>query len=81
MSDQKRGEDRNGSQPAAEPLAAPLGGLRIDFSGDTGAVPLANAIGPLSLIDAEPITGSPESHYGPRGSRTESKLITPCCDG
>ena len=59
VTDQYRGDDRNGSQPATEPSAAPFGGLRIDFSGDTGAVPLANAIGPLSLIDAEPITGSP----------------------
>ena len=68
-------ENRNGSEPAEQPSAAPFGGLAIDFSGDTGAVPIANAIGPLSLIDAEPITGSPESHYGPRGSRTESKVI------
>ena len=68
-------EDRNGVEPDANPLATPLRGLTIDFSGDTGAVPLANAIGPLSLIDAEPITGSPESVYGPRGSRTESKVI------
>jgi thioredoxin reductase (NADPH) len=75
VNDENSSDRRNGSEPPQEAPSAPFGGLTIDFSRDAGAVPLANAIGPLSLIDAEPITGLPEAQYGPRGSRTESKLI------
>lgn len=82
MNDQDRRDPERASGDAV-PLASPNGasplaalqGLSIDFSADTGAVPLANAIGPMTLIDTAPITGSPESQFGPRGERTVSKLI------
>ena len=58
--------DTNGS--------GPFGGLKIDFSNDIDAVPLANAVGPIVFGDAlAPGSGVPVTPHG-EGSRA-SKLI------
>ncbi len=61
----------------AEP-SSPFGGLSIDFSGDTGAVPLAAAVTPIAFA-AEPIepvaaAGGPSLNGSDRG-RTEAKVV------
>ena len=54
--------------------SSPFGGLRIDFSNDIGAVPLANAVGPIAFGDAlAPASGVPVTPFG-QGSH-ESRLI------
>ena len=67
--------DSNG---VASPSAAPFGGFTIDFSGDTGAVPLAAAVTPIAFgPDAgAPIVavGGPEGAVDGRGP-TESKVV------
>ena len=67
--------DSNG---AASPSAAPFGGFTIDFSGDTGAVPLAAAVTPIAFgPDAgAPVAavGGPEGAVDGRGP-TESKVV------
>jgi thioredoxin reductase (NADPH) len=67
--------DTNG---AASPTAAPFGGFSIDFSGDTGAVPLAAAVTPIAFgADAGAAVtavGGPEGRVEGAG-RTESKVV------
>jgi thioredoxin reductase (NADPH) len=63
---------------SASPSAAPFGGSTIDFSGDTGAVPLAAAVTPIAFgADAgAPVAavGGPESSVDGKGP-TQSKLL------
>ena len=68
----------NGSGSSGSPSADPFGGFTIDFSGDTGAVPVAAAVTPIAFgADA----GAPVAAFGgPEGAvdghgRTESKLV------
>jgi thioredoxin reductase (NADPH) len=67
--------ETNGS---ASPSAAPFGGFTIDFSGDTGAVPLAAAVSPIAFGPdaAAPVAsvGGPENAVGGAG-RTQSKVV------
>jgi thioredoxin reductase (NADPH) len=64
--------DRNGSD-----AGSPFGGLTIDFSGDTGAVPLAAAVAPIAFApEAVPATGFDGSGSAASGEgRTESNVI------
>ncbi len=67
-------DDRNGSAP----LAAPFGGLTIDFSTDTGAVPLAAAVTPIAFGPAAAVdlaTGGPNAHAAAGDGRTEAKVV------
>ena len=70
--------DPNGSGSAANPAADPFGGFTIDFSGNTGAVPLAAAVSPIAFAPdaAAPVAavGGPEDTVAGRGP-TESKVI------
>ena len=63
----------NGSGPTLG-----FGGLAIDFSGDTGAVPLAAAVTPIAFggepASAIPGTGGP-GPIGEEGGRTEAKVV------
>jgi len=63
--------------PADDAPPLPLGGLAIDFSGDTGAVPLPLTMGALTMSDAAPVrsAGGPTSVGIGSGGRTESKLL------
>jgi thioredoxin reductase (NADPH) len=63
--------DRNGSAPAD-----PFAGLSIDFSGDTGAVPLAAAVAPIAFGPevATPATGGPGT-ITVGGDRTAAKVV------
>ncbi|MGZ8528072.1 MAG: thioredoxin-disulfide reductase [Candidatus Limnocylindrales bacterium] len=67
--------DSNG---APSPSAAPFGGFTIDFSGDTGAVPVAAAVAPIAAgPDADAAVaaaGGPEGALDGRGP-TESKVV------
>ena len=79
MSEKKK-QARPKRAPAPDESAngtAPFGGMAIDFSADTGAASLANAV-PIAMIDtlpALPAPGDPISAgYGP-GGPTESKLV------
>ncbi len=64
--------DRNGSDPG------PFGGLSIDFSGDTGAVPLAAAVAPIAFA-TEAIAPAPGfdggSSVASGEGRTDSNVI------
>jgi thioredoxin reductase (NADPH) len=66
-------DDRNGSAPAG----APFGGLSIDFSGDTGAVPLAAAVSPIAFGPAAGVgatVGGPDEGAAADG-RTGAKVL------
>jgi thioredoxin reductase (NADPH) len=77
---------RNGSAPDADAVALPtpspapadaanpFGGFNIDFSNDIGAVPLANAVGPIAFGDAlAPDSGAPAVSLS--GGAHETKLL------
>lgn len=78
---------RNGSRPDPDavpqtptdssPTASgnnPFGDFAIDFSSDIGAVPLANAVGPIAFGDAlAPDSGAPAVNLA--GSPRETKLL------
>ncbi len=67
-------DDRNGSAPAS----APFGGLSIDFSGDSGAVPLAAAVSPIAFGPAAgvgPTVGGPAEGAAAAAGRTEAKVV------
>ncbi len=68
----------SGSDGSASPSTNPFGGFSIDFSADTGAVPLAAAVTPIAFRpDAgAPVTavGGPEGAVNGQGP-TESKLV------
>jgi thioredoxin reductase (NADPH) len=70
--------DPNGSPSSASPAADPFGGFTIDFSGDSGAVPLAAAVSPIAFGPdaAAPVAavGGPQTTVAGRGP-TESKVI------
>jgi thioredoxin reductase (NADPH) len=72
MTDTTPRDDPAGPAPET-PASNPFGGFAIDFTGDSGAAPVATA--PIALATA-PITatGGPETN-GHDGGRTESKLI------
>ena len=62
--------DRNGSD-----AGTPFGGLAIDFSGDTGAVPLAAAVAPIAFAPtpSQPPASDGSGSAAPGEGRTESK--------
>ncbi len=68
----------NGSSPAPVDPAFTFGGLAIDFSSDTGAVPLAAAVTPIAFgaedAIATPGSGGP-SAVAAHGGRTEAKVL------
>jgi thioredoxin reductase (NADPH) len=70
--------DQNGATSPESPAASPFGGFTIDFSGDTGAVPIAAAVSPIAFgpDGAAPVAavGGPEGTVVGRG-RTESKVV------
>ncbi|MDP9481805.1 MAG: thioredoxin-disulfide reductase [Chloroflexota bacterium] len=70
--------DKNGAASSASPGPSPSNGFAIDFSGDTGAVPLAAAVSPIAFgADAStPLAavGGPEGRVDGRGP-TESKVV------
>ena len=50
-----------GRAAAATIGTAPFGGFSIDFSNDIGAVPVANAVGPIAFGDElAPASGGPD---------------------
>jgi thioredoxin reductase (NADPH) len=60
--------------PAPTNGATPFGGLSIDFSNDSGAVPLANAVGPI--VFGAPLTpGSGGTSADLGGGSHETKLL------
>ncbi len=72
-SDPSAGDAANG------PFGGAFGGLSIDFSGDTGAVPLAAAVAPIAFA-AEPGTAAATAPGGPpdgpsSGGQTEAKVV------
>jgi thioredoxin reductase (NADPH) len=68
----------NGSVPVPAAPALTFGGLAIDFSGDTGAVPLAAAVTPIAFgaDEATPTTAFDGSgSIGVGGGRTDAKVL------
>ena len=59
----------------ARPPAAPLTGLSIDFSADSGGGSLINISAPLALAGGDPALATPEAVAPAPAGRTESKLI------
>jgi thioredoxin reductase (NADPH) len=63
------------AEPSATNGTSPFGGISIDFSNDIGAVPLANAVGPISFGDPlAPASGVPAAELG-AGSHDTKLLI------
>ncbi len=74
--DETTGSNGSSTGPASQGLS--FGGLSIDFSGDTGAVPLAAAAGPIAFATEAPAAstagggpGADASAHGP----TEAKVV------
>ncbi len=70
----------NGDTASADAPASPFGGLSIDFSGDTGAVPLAAAVTPIAFAAesvgavAATLTGDPSLNGSDHG-RTQARVV------
>ncbi len=79
--EQDRPRDASGSNGATAPdtaAALPFGGLAIDFSTDTGAVPIATSVPTIAfgpdIAPVELTPGGPDEHRFEHG-RTESKVL------